>query len=377
MRIRKRFLSLSAAISTPPSSDLLVGNHYHRQQRVQHQEVHPNENIQHVPSSSDHTTQIGAQPTTWTSSGEPSHLNNTKIFKELESERMKGLTKTQDTTTGKESMLCEEGNYHDLVLKGWLVPVKKKRGSFGRRLNNDIVAHVQDNEMEAKVKKNDKSVAMGSKKKEKILREGVIMEGSRCSRVNGRGWRCSQETLVGYSLCEHHLGKGRLGSMTSVRGRSQTVALKEQHNDDDDDDDEEDDEEFKDWDVESMSSLEGTKTIPRTKSFDTNSIRAKGFKGSDRGDTSCMYTHGGIGVEAHTSGEDENQDLIFAGVERTRDAREKSFGQGNTGKGKQSFATGKEKFVKDFAKLTIKDRMDNCGKTYKESQEDQNGDMPG
>lgn len=46
------------------------------------------------------------------------------------------------------------------------------------------------------------------------------MEGSRCSRVNGRGWRCCQQTLVGYSLCEHHLGKGRLRSMTSVRSRS-------------------------------------------------------------------------------------------------------------------------------------------------------------
>ncbi|CBI30008.3 unnamed protein product, partial [Vitis vinifera] len=41
------------------------------------------------------------------------------------------------------------------------------------------------------------------------------MEGSRCSRVNGRGWRCCQQTLVGYSLCEHHLGKGRLRSMSS------------------------------------------------------------------------------------------------------------------------------------------------------------------
>ena len=53
------------------------------------------------------------------------------------------------------------------------------------------------------------------------------MEGSRCSRVNGRGWRCGQQTLVGYSLCEHHLGKGRLRSMTSVRGQAQKVALKE------------------------------------------------------------------------------------------------------------------------------------------------------
>ncbi|KAL6606843.1 hypothetical protein ACP70R_042496 [Stipagrostis hirtigluma subsp. patula] len=38
------------------------------------------------------------------------------------------------------------------------------------------------------------------------------MEGSRCSRVNGRGWRCSQPTPAGYSLCEHHLGKGRMRS---------------------------------------------------------------------------------------------------------------------------------------------------------------------
>jgi hypothetical protein len=37
----------------------------------------------------------------------------------------------------------------------------------------------------------------------------MLLEGSRCSRVNGRGWRYSQPTLVGYSLCEHHLGKGR------------------------------------------------------------------------------------------------------------------------------------------------------------------------
>lgn len=49
---------------------------------------------------------------------------------------------------------------------------------------------------------------------------GAIMEGSRCSRVNGRGWRCSQQTLVGYSLCEHHLGKGRLRSIANVKGRA-------------------------------------------------------------------------------------------------------------------------------------------------------------
>ncbi|KAL7225163.1 hypothetical protein ACSBR1_020529 [Camellia fascicularis] len=54
----------------------------------------------------------------------------------------------------------------------------------------------------------------------KLKRGNMIMEGSRCSRVNGRGWRCCQQTLVGYSLCEHHLGKGRLRSITSVRSRA-------------------------------------------------------------------------------------------------------------------------------------------------------------
>ncbi|CAL9048483.1 unnamed protein product [Musa banksii] len=54
----------------------------------------------------------------------------------------------------------------------------------------------------------------------------VLVEGSRCSRVNGRGWRCCQQTLVGYSLCEHHLGKGRLRSVSSVRGQLGTSQLK-------------------------------------------------------------------------------------------------------------------------------------------------------
>ncbi|KAG8094215.1 hypothetical protein GUJ93_ZPchr0012g20329 [Zizania palustris] len=46
----------------------------------------------------------------------------------------------------------------------------------------------------------------------------VLMERSRCSRVNGRGWRCGQPTLVGYALCEHHLGKGRMRSVTGCGG---------------------------------------------------------------------------------------------------------------------------------------------------------------
>ncbi|EOA27725.1 hypothetical protein CARUB_v10023878mg [Capsella rubella] len=60
----------------------------------------------------------------------------------------------------------------------------------------------------------------GSKGKKKTKKNGGggLEEGSRCSRVNGRGWRCCQQTLVGYSLCEHHLGKGRVRSTNKSGG---------------------------------------------------------------------------------------------------------------------------------------------------------------
>ncbi|KAL1206910.1 hypothetical protein V5N11_001923 [Cardamine amara subsp. amara] len=59
---------------------------------------------------------------------------------------------------------------------------------------------------------------VGNKGKKKAKKSGALEEGSRCSRVNGRGWRCCQQTLVGYSLCEHHLGKGRVRSMNKSGG---------------------------------------------------------------------------------------------------------------------------------------------------------------
>ncbi|XVF55997.1 hypothetical protein PTKIN_Ptkin06aG0080800 [Pterospermum kingtungense] len=130
-------------------------------------------------------------------------------------------------------------------------PLKKRRGSFERKENDDdndtiIMAEKDNNKVmistnKMKTKMNKKfaqqeneqekerkdsgsttvdhknNVSSGAKKRG---RGGALMEGSRCSRVNGRGWRCCQQTLVGYSLCEHHLGKGRLRSMTSVRSRS-------------------------------------------------------------------------------------------------------------------------------------------------------------
>ncbi|KAJ8900056.1 hypothetical protein K2173_024172 [Erythroxylum novogranatense] len=114
-------------------------------------------------------------------------------------------------------------------------PLKKRRGSFERRGNevekNKKMATKMNKKCEEQYGREE-----GQQRDEKEIRErisgcssgngkkssrgGALMEGSRCSRVNGRGWRCCQQTLVGYSLCEHHLGKGRLRSMNSVRNRS-------------------------------------------------------------------------------------------------------------------------------------------------------------
>ncbi|KAI7757754.1 hypothetical protein M8C21_001688 [Ambrosia artemisiifolia] len=276
MRIRKRFLSLYGSLTAPLLSDLYDDNHNHNQQPpwVQHQELHPNDNISLPQSSSNQTMQIGPQPDTPASSGDHIDQNKTKIFNKLETEKIKEPIKTD---CRKESILCAEEKNHDLVIKGWLpgdklVPTKKKRGSYGKRLNNEVVQDDEMVEREMKLKDMKKN-----NKKEK--REGVIMEGSRCSRVNGRGWRCSQQTLVGYSLCEHHLGKGRVRNNMSTshartlkigrKGKSPSIdhddEVKDDDNEDDDEEAEDDEDESKDWDVESMSSMEGTKVFGKKK----------------------------------------------------------------------------------------------------------------
>ncbi|XP_061963495.1 uncharacterized protein LOC133688123 isoform X2 [Populus nigra] len=115
-------------------------------------------------------------------------------------------------------------------------PLKKRRGSFERRSNEETIMDTSK-KMKTKMEKkclqqngdseeDDKETKVGASSKVKTkARGGALLEGSRCSRVNGRGWRCCQQTLVGYSLCEHHLGKGRLRSMNSVRSRSIATTL--------------------------------------------------------------------------------------------------------------------------------------------------------
>ncbi|KAL7138614.1 hypothetical protein ABFS83_10G175600 [Erythranthe nasuta] len=126
-----------------------------------------------------------------------------------------------------------------------VVPLKKRRGGFDRNIADEDKVMIGA-EMKSKTNKKcvDKKPLVlvhegiiginnnSEKMKSKIVRGSVIMEGSRCSRVNGRGWRCCHPTLVGYSLCQHHLAKGRLrsnsnssSSSTGVVRRGKVVAL--------------------------------------------------------------------------------------------------------------------------------------------------------
>lgn len=125
------------------------------------------------------------------------------------------------------------------------IPLKKRRGSFERikveeydevttqnnnnkkektrmktKMNKKCSRHDDDQEDDVAEEGGEREVKRERNAGRKRARGSAVMEGSRCSRVNGRGWRCCQQTLVGYSLCEHHLGKGRLRSITSVKTRS-------------------------------------------------------------------------------------------------------------------------------------------------------------
>ncbi|KAF8094761.1 hypothetical protein N665_0354s0048 [Sinapis alba] len=96
-----------------------------------------------------------------------------------------------------------------------VVTLRKRRGF--------INSHEQQEEDE---EEEEKEANKGQKKKKKGKKSSTVLEeGSRCSRVNGRGWRCCQQTLYGYSLCEHHLGKGRVRSMNKSSGGQKKTAV--------------------------------------------------------------------------------------------------------------------------------------------------------
>ncbi|XP_012466998.1 uncharacterized protein LOC105785449 [Gossypium raimondii] len=218
MRIRKRQAQLPfSSISPPPlSSD----PNFNRSPVVQHPPLrkppppadHPNHPIRRQKPTQGRDS--SAFPETTTShGGEELKKKEDYLVLKQEGEEERGENgEKSNYTARKKNDFDEELGTGSLSLQGvgkWCegekaFPLKKRRGSFERIMQkkDDII--------------NDHNYNSGKKKG----RNGALMEGSRCSRVNGRGWRCCQQTLVGYSLCEHHLGKGRLRSITSVRSRS-------------------------------------------------------------------------------------------------------------------------------------------------------------
>uniref|UniRef100_A0A5B7AL51 WRC domain-containing protein n=1 Tax=Davidia involucrata TaxID=16924 RepID=A0A5B7AL51_DAVIN len=307
MRIRKRFPPSS--LSSLPLSDPQLHRSPVVQQHIQGSiQVYPDGNLctqqgntnsqpsdppnQPLPPPSDHQPMIGSEQTRWVWSDtiKAQELKQKDLEgEEVKEERWRDEEKTNDIRKGSilgaevgTEVLSSSASSHQEVER-WcegdkVFPLKKRRGSFERRVSEDTITAEKAKKMKAKMKSktNKKCVQQqqqqqnggddGNEQQEvressstgakKMKRGSVIMEGSRCSRVNGRGWRCCQQTLVGYSLCEHHLGKGRLRSMTSVRSRAgpnkddQRLLSVQEHlpekkllgdnGDDDDDDDDED-----------------------------------------------------------------------------------------------------------------------------------------
>uniref|UniRef100_A0A5B7ANG0 WRC domain-containing protein n=1 Tax=Davidia involucrata TaxID=16924 RepID=A0A5B7ANG0_DAVIN len=284
MRIRKRFPTSS--LSSLPLSDPQLNRSPMVQQHIQSSiQVYPDGNLclqrgntdsqpsdppnQPLPQPSDHQPMIGSEKTRWVCSN-TSKAQEVKQKEYLECEEVKEdrwreeEKKSNDIRKGGilgaevgTEVLPPSGNSsHQEVVERWwegdqVVPLKKRRGSFKETI---LMEKDQKKKAKMKSKTNKKCVQQQSSdhkntsKKKMMMRGSVIMEGSRCSRVNGRGWRCCQQTLVGYSLCEHHLGKGRLRSMTSVRSHAmaRTFDIEPERrllldDDDDDDDDDEDD----------------------------------------------------------------------------------------------------------------------------------------
>lgn len=223
MRIRKRQLSFS--LSSDPQ--------FNRPPVVQ---LPPLNNPPH-PSSDRPNPLIG-------DSINYSEQDNCLVLKsgETAAEEERGEVERRSNDTRKKSILGAEvppsgSGFSQQAVERWYgeekaFPLKKRRGSLEEtekdnkkesarmktKMNKKCVQEHDNGKVETKP--DNVNVTPGAKKRG---RGGALMEGSRCSRVNGRGWRCCQQTLVGYSLCEHHLGKGRLRSMSSVRSRSLAV----------------------------------------------------------------------------------------------------------------------------------------------------------
>lgn len=254
MRIRKRF---------PPPSDPQLNRSAVVQLNIKNESL-PSDLPNLYPSQpSDPPPVTGVKPTTrWVLFGGNSNQHNLKNQKEVEAEEDEKLWREKKESFGSRndndnkkelsflstpqlgSLLPQSSYSSDLVDGRWceedhkVIPLKKRsRDSHHHHHHHNTSNNI--NTMKSKTNKkcppengneeeqeqdhyrrinninSDHKVGHVINKKSK--RGSALLEGSRCSRVNGRGWRCCQQTLVGYSLCEHHLGKGRLRSMNSVR----------------------------------------------------------------------------------------------------------------------------------------------------------------
>ncbi|KAJ0259360.1 WRC domain-containing protein [Hirschfeldia incana] len=87
-----------------------------------------------------------------------------------------------------------------------------------RKRRRGYTSFKEEEEEDEEEEEEEEEANKGKRTKKGKKSSAVLGEGSRCSRVNGRGWRCYQQTLYGYSLCEHHLGKGRVRSTNKSSG---------------------------------------------------------------------------------------------------------------------------------------------------------------
>ncbi|XVF07384.1 hypothetical protein REPUB_Repub06bG0134200 [Reevesia pubescens] len=122
----------------------------------------------------------------------------------------------EDDDDADDDTITEKDNNKKVMINTNKIMKTKMNKKFVEQQNDNYQQEEKESKDSTTFDKNNNNTSSAKKRG----RGGALMEGSRCSRVNGRGWRCCQQTLVGYSLCEHHLGKGRLRSMTSVRNRS-------------------------------------------------------------------------------------------------------------------------------------------------------------
>ncbi|KAJ8570495.1 hypothetical protein K7X08_037467 [Anisodus acutangulus] len=242
MRIRKRF----------PPSDPQITRPVVVQQNIKNESLPSDLPNLNLPQPSDQPAVNGGKATRWVFFGGNSNqekLKNKEVEAEDEDEKLwrekkESFGSRNDNDNKKESFLLLPQTSSSSDLDGRLcegddhkvVPFKKRsRDSYHHTSNINTMKSktnkkcpqengneeqeqehyglITEEGFESNINSDHKVGNVNKKSK----RGSVILEGSRCSRVNGRGWRCCQQTLVGYSLCEHHLGKGRLRSMNSVR----------------------------------------------------------------------------------------------------------------------------------------------------------------